>query len=519
MIEILRLPALEPAPLVDGIAFLEECTRYVARAFAPEPPKVLLLGDLELQWSNDLLGWSFETGFEAGALAFRSSADAQPLLRARVLPRSEKLGEAQWLRIVEDVEEWLPATSVGVEGSSHGRVGRGGSPAPLLASALGPLVTPLDQALRAVLREPRELIVASARDVPAHAVRAVRASTLQWLVRRPDAWGALGHREFPTQGSEPLVPVRWSEATRDHPTHRYLAWLLERAADAVDAVAGRLEHAAEGVVTKVSSSWCRARARQMRRAHAIMESARHRSWLRAVPAAPISEAALLAVVDDPAYARVHALLRRFVRPLFALTANDGLEAPVRATFDLYELWCFLALHRVLKSRLIAAKWFRKGVTTERFGEGRGHGARFAADLPHGRFELYFNLTFPGYLARSSSPRFSVSGERRPDVVATWQPASGPSRWMCLDAKYRVREDKVADAFASAHIYRDALRWNDRGGRCQGVLLLIPNVAPRCAPWCADAFFAEHHVGAAWLAPGSNVETVAERVLKTLGVVE
>ncbi len=518
MIEILRLPALEPAPLLDGITLLEECSRYIARAVAPEIPKALLLGDLELQWSDADRGWFFETGFEAGDLSFRSSTDAQPLLRARVLPSSEKLGEAQWLRIVEDVEQWLPAASVGVEGSSHGRVGNEGSPAPLLASALGPLVTPLERALRAVLRGPRELIIASVREVPAHAVRTVTPATLQWLVRRPDAWAALGHREFATQGSEPLVPVRWSEATRDHPTHRYLAWLLERATDVVDAVAERLEHAAEDHATKVSSSWCRARARHMRRARAIMESARRRSWLRAVPAAPISEAALLAIVDDPGYARVHALLRRFVRPLFALSAKEGLEAPVRATFDLYELWCFLALQRALKARLTAAKWFRKGVTAERFSDGRGHGARFAADLPNGRLELYFNLTFPGYLARHSSPRFSVSGERRPDLVVTWQPASGQSRWMCLDAKYRVREDKVAGAFASAHIYRDALRWNDQGGRCQGVLLLIPNVAQRCAPWCADAFFAEHHVGAAWLAPGSNAEAVAERVLKTLGVV-
>jgi hypothetical protein len=254
----------------------------------------------------------------------------------------------------------------------------------------------------------------------------------------------------------------------------------------------------------------------MERAREILERARRRSWLRDVTPAPVSEAALLGILDDPSYARLHGLLRRFVRPLFALHGDEGVQAPVRATYDLYEVWCFLAVHRALKRKLPGARWFRKGVSAERFVEGRGHGSRFAAEVPSGRLELHFNATFPGYLTRGTSQRYSVSGERRPDIVATWKGA-GSTRWACVDAKYRVRADKIAEALGSAHVYRDALRWDDCGGRCEMVLLAVPNMMPACAPWFSESFLRENGVGAVVAAPGVETEVLVERLLGALRV--
>ncbi|HYO56971.1 nuclease domain-containing protein [Archangium sp.] len=88
---------------------------------------------------------------------------------------------------------------------------------------------------------------------------------------------------------------------------------------------------------------------------------------------------------------------------------------------------------------------------------------------------------------------------------TWVPEGGQGRWVCLDAKYRTGAQNVAEAFESAHIYRDALRWQDLGerGRCAGAVLLVPAMDRNTEPWFEKAFRDEHGVGVFCLTPGQR----------------
>lgn len=158
------------------------------------------------------------------------------------------------------------------------------------------------------------------------------------------------------------------------------------------------------------------------------------------------------------------------------------QAAIRPSFTLYELWTFLKVERLLRDELVDASWSRKGYGNLLRLESSGTGARCTAMLPEGTLRLHFNPRFRGYLKRGDRKRFSLSKERRPDLVLTWKPLSGEARWICLDAKYRVSPENVADALSSLHLYRDSLIYEPYGGRCRAAWILTPAKDPACDPW-------------------------------------
>jgi hypothetical protein len=220
-----------------------------------------------------------------------------------------------------------------------------------------------------------------------------------------------------------------------------------------------------------------------------------------------SESAFLTLRDEPAYARVHAFGQLFLSPRFQLPLDDALlDAPVRPSYELYELWTFFALRRLLEEYLPGARWTASDLGKLRFFDQEPNGASFTAHWDgRGTLELHFNLPFPGFLTklRETHPRWSISGARRPDLVVAWKPDQGPGQWLCLDAKYRTDERAVADSFESVHIYHDALRWKGLGerDRCAGAVLLVPTMVPGVGPWFEKSFRDAHDVGVFCLAPG------------------
>lgn len=225
---------------------------------------------------------------------------------------------------------------------------------------------------------------------------------------------------------------------------------------------------------------------------------------------------MAAVVDDPSYARLHRLGRLFRSPLFQLGSLPGSPgAATRPSYELYELWTFLALRRLLGVLLPEHRWTSQGLAPlSCLGEPL-EGASFEATGPGLTLRLLFNPTFNGYLSRGAAPRFSISKARRPDLVLLWQEGEW-RRWVCLDAKYRVTKDNLAEAFESAHFYRDSLRWPEWGGRCEAAVLLAPAELNACSPWFDPGFLAEHQVGVFRLTPGAEVGPLSEWLSKLLG---
>ncbi len=240
-----------------------------------------------------------------------------------------------------------------------------------------------------------------------------------------------------------------------------------------------------------------------------------RSALRAIPTGPLSESALNTIIDDPRYGRVHALARRFLSPQFQLRSGDT-PVSIRPSYGVYDLWCFLALERALSAALPDFRWVRRGVANLLTMGGTGAGAALVGAGNRGRVVAMFNATFAAYPGRQGRDRWSLSGQRRPDFIVKWEPREGSATWLVMDAKYRIGRNLV-DAFASLHVYRDALHWNTDGGRSCGGVLLAPARTAETDIWFAETIREHYGIGAIELRPDVPVTPLAEWILGTLRV--
>lgn len=434
--------------------------------------------------------------------------------RIRVRPRSDKLDAAAWLTMLDDLDRWQSGLSVGTTGGTAGRVGIDGTIAPALAmAALLPLVPALLQALRVIAACPREHAIEVEDEVRLHRVRRADGATVSWLTRHGRVAAVLdGWRTNTDSEAQPYVPQWRSEDALDHPVNRYVAWALMSARARLDRLAECLESAvAHG--DDDSADWCRARADAARCASTQLASLRARTFLRRIQPAPLSESALLAVRDDPTYARFRRLVQPFVNPRFAADPRDG-TVPTRPSYDIYELWTFVTLTRALE--VAFAGWRPHWSSSTRDGPGRVRdlaGTTFELGSEHGCLRLHFNRTFRSYFAADRHRPHSISGERRPDVVVEWSPSVGDGRWMFFDAKYRVGRTALYDAFESLHIYQHALVWPSHGGRASAGYLLVPAMAADTRAWFSDEFHATHACGCFVLRPEQDTDGIVQVIVE------
>lgn len=506
----------EPLPIRDGVVSLEEGGTYVVRVDAAAAGTRVLLGTRELSRTDHPPGFSFSVGFWAGHQRLHAMSDGNPpaSVDVHVKAASRKLSDDAWAALLAELDAWVPGLVAGIEGGLAGQVGLDGASVPLATMAVLPLAGVLLRALDTVLAQPRLRARRFDDALPMHAVRRVDPALIVWLSRHADAQRGLNDEVTSQLGEQDLlVPQRLVEDTRDHPANRYLAWLLHRVDHALTALQNALERSARhSGATTDAAAWCLARAQRTAEVAAALRRRIRRSFLGKLERQPPSGATLLTVLDDPAYARVHRLARRFLKHGFHLGDHAGdLPAPLRPSFDLYELWALLATVRGLKQHL-GPQWS----WTERSGTAKalrailstGEGAVHSATGPAGETLLVeFNPTFRSLLTAGAeaSGRFSIARERRPDIVVSLRPKSGLGQWVCLDAKYRHGRGNLAEAFESAHLCRDSLWWEDCGGRCATALLLVPAVTEGCEEWFSEGFRERYGEGAWRLRPGEAGE--------------
>lgn len=186
---------------------------------------------------------------------------------------------------------------------------------------------------------------------------------------------------------------------------------------------------------------------------------------RAVDKPEITAAGLTQIAASPIYSRAFRTGTEALR-LGVESQSSAEHLHVSPSWGVYETWCYVALANALESRL--------GVRLEpgksRFNDVSPE-VTLAARLPNGdELELLFQTTFRSDGISSTRKAWSVSRERRPDIVLVAS-NGGAHRMLILDAKYRSGRSNVLDAMASAHIYRDSLFLEDR--RPDLCLLLLP----------------------------------------------
>jgi hypothetical protein len=139
---------------------------------------------------------------------------------------------------------------------------------------------------------------------------------------------------------------------------------------------------------------------------------------------------------------------------------------VSPSWGVYETWCYVTLAEALESYLCVELKPGKSKFAETSPD-----LVLLAQLPDGRdIELLFQPTFSSQGIGSTKQAWSLSRERRPDIVLVAS-CGDEHRTLVLDAKYRSGKSNVLDAMASAHIYHDSLVL--AGRRPDLCLLLLP----------------------------------------------
>lgn len=456
----------------------------------------LLVDDEPLQAStgSTALRWTWTPRFFAGevtASLLRPDGVAAGLFLLDVSPEPGKLGREMFQQMIRELWEADPRLVLGTE------------PATVPTGALGDLEDPWlaftrlrrygPQFLRAlgdVRARPRHRLRVERGASPLHRVRRVdrttalsvlRSSAAALLLDAPDA-----DRVLP-RDARLDVPV--VEETLDCAPNRTLMVMaqgvLRRAVDLRCRLAEIVNRAQESETrTSLPPRWPE-RRRFLQEFETEMRRALRGMPFPHVRRPEVTAAGLTAVAADPVYAGAWGRGWRALR--HGVESDDSTERLwISPTWEIYERWCFLELGRQL-STVPGWTWDLKLRGERRLWAGR-------SGVATGELEL--QPTFPAYAGRTTG-RWSVSRQRVPDMLLTVHDASG-TRFTVFDAKYRRTREAVLDAMASAHIYQDSLRIDDR--RPDASFLLVP--AGGGAGWLEEhEFQAAHRVGVHVLTPG------------------
>ena len=229
----------------------------------------------------------------------------------------------------------------------------------------------------------------------------------------------------PLDSRIPIVRASMARETLNHPVNRYIRWLIEEVAWAFEQVAQRLDKVEE----ENCPVWRVRRAVQLRETAQRLRNRVLASELRNLRPQPISEPALLVVINDPRYALVHRY-GRLILDAGLLAESGAFAASVNHSYQVYELWCFHRLVKLLEEELGPGQFQRHDPQQE---SQLRQGARVCFESPEGPVELLYNFSFrQGPQLRSG--RRSLINTQRPDIIMRRPGPSGPE-WLVLDAKY------------------------------------------------------------------------------------
>ena len=336
-------------------------------------------------------------------------------------------------------------------------------------------------ATEAITRSPHRFLAADKKVLPLSQVRKLHHSSL--LDRRLAAIAAgatIGMAELDTFQVNTLT----SSPTFDTPANRALLALLRRFCAVAHTVADAVRTLKLGAPQE-EQQW-RAPRRllaldaMLRRAQALLTG----PLFREVAAAQTTSAGLTQVAAQPAYSRAYRLgSRALASQLEDAESTDNLHIP--PSWGIYETWCYLTVVKTV------------GTITGRSAVER-HSLAVTADramtfeLPGGNLlEVLFQATFPALSPSATRIGWSISRERRPDIVLVLH-SQDAVRAVVLDAKWRSKRRNILEAMESAHIYHDALRV--AGVPPSPCILLLPG-QPEVSALEAPEYFVTHGVGA------------------------
>ena len=449
----------------------------------------LLIDDEILQ--TDGSDWVWSPGFYAGQVHAELLGPGDRTRATYLLdvsPHPQKLGRDMFQAMLERIWAFDPGLVLGTEPAARPIGHEAAISEPWLEYArLRAYGDQFVRALSVISRQPLRELRAERAYLPLPQVRRADRQTALAALGSPPLLNALGSGKGAaiTMGAPPRFDVPVARETLDGAANRCIAAIAHE----VSRRAGKLSDELESIVEKepdtttrttLAARWPR-RREFLDRLVARMDHFQRISPLADVKRREISAAGLNAVSADPAYSNAYGSGWRILR--------RGVEGPPSAermwispTWEIYERWCFVQLCDALREVKPEYRWSKP--PTNRW---RATAALRGSTSGNRSIELLLQPRFPAGDKGSNRGFRSVSGSREPDIVLT-QTDGDVRKWFVLDAKYRTGRSNVLEAMASAHIYKDALRWNGR--RSESAMLLVPRAGD--AEWLERPEFIERH---------------------------
>ena len=482
---------------IHNIGFKETGTYLIQ---SPGPDWQFFVDDEPLETKEN--AWIWKPGFYAGlvrAELIRPDKSLAGTFRLDVSSSPDKLGLDEFQSMLDELWDFNPSLVHGSEPAENLIGRRGDLRTPFLEFArIRQYGDPFVRALRAIAERPIRELRARRDQVLLHQVRRPDRLTAVAAMRNPNTLCALANQDAASimSGSPPRLDVPLTRESVDGAANRCLLALSQavawRAATLMEQIQKQLnDEGSNSTRTSLAKRWPRKR----RFLEALLLELRrvHRNQpFSEVTRAEISAAGLNAISADPVYARAHRHAWQILRP--GIQGKPSAEMLwLSPTWEIYERWCF-----VKTCVAMAGMW-----PDAPFRDASAHPSRASAartiECGDTVIEILLQPQFQAWDQSTTSDYRSVSGRREPDILVI---VDGPTSNACfvLDAKYRTGRSNVLDAAASAHIYRDALRY--KGKRIDAALLLTPKAGG--ARWLEDqAFLEQHRVGIAKLSPNSN----------------
>lgn len=512
MVSLWLSPLNGQAPVIasslDGrVLGLREATTY--RIEVRGTVGRLVVDDVELQLREADRCYTWAADFYAGGVAavVIDSQGQEHCFHLDVCPHPAKLGAEQYAAMLEDIRAFDTSLLLGPTAAAlgFGREGHRSRWEPLVQLARlrrhGPAFL---SAVQGIVNSPHGSLCATERPLHLRHLRRMHPAAL--LDRR---LATLVNGSSVDDEAVQSLQLRSSmpAPTVDTPANRALKALLQRFLATSLSLADVIER--KGLKVEAAEQ----EPRSGRRLEALRAlSSRANGLLRAHPFDGIdgktSAAGLTQMAAQPRYARAYRLGTQALRVATGGAEHDD-QLPVSPSWGVYETWCFIAVARALEQFVEAPlSAVRSPLASADLAlEGR---------LPDGRvIELLFQAVFPSEAPFRHSLAWSVSRERRPDILLAVSDKSS-RRWGLLDAKYRSGRDNTLDAMTSAHVYRDALRIENT--RPEWSLLLLPGVA--AVPSLeSEEFWSEHHVGtlSEFAMGGTGIARTSDFIAKWLGL--
>lgn len=448
----------------DVISGLREDTDYVIATQELHPRERVFVDDVELLRGADG-AYRWRPCFYAGRVLVElvSPSGSRQHCWLDVGPSASKSGEECFAQMVAQIRSFNPALLGGQSAATmaFGRDGRSGVFSDDIAlSRLRRYGPEFLNALVAISAVPHRSISADSALLPLSRIRRLHHSAM--LDRRIAAI-AQGKLTSETDFDDIHLRSLTSTVTFDTPANRALLAITRRVLAALARVRERVGELA------LPGDREEQLARVQRREQDLSELQERLRLMLVKP--PFSEvtlgettaAGLTQMAAHPLYSRAWRL-----GSMALATGVEGEGEPdmlhVSHSWGIYETWCYLAVLQAVTSAFgtTASQCVPQAVSAQ---------LAHRCALADGRqLELYFQAQFPAESAPASRVGWSISRERRPDILLVLRTGQ-ERRAMVLDAKWRSGRDNVLQAMESAHIYHDALRLS--GHRLSPCVLVLP----------------------------------------------